>query len=264
MGGGVMQELTMPINLHNGQETGLLFIHGFTATPSELLPVARLLHEKGIDVYGPLLPGHGTSKEDLNQKTWADWYRVVTESITRLRLEHQWLFIAGLSMGGLLALLAAAEQKDLDGVIVINAPIFYYPAYVNEWTLRLLRKIRSYWPKEKKELENRFSYTHYPVEALLSMELMRKRVKAKLKEISIPAMVVQSGRDNDVPVKSTDYIARALKIPREQVVFLPNSHHVATMAAEKEQLAARMLSFMENIRRTQAGMFNEKNEQSSQ
>ena len=56
-----------------GGPTGILLVHGFTATPAEVRLLAKILHERGFTVAGPLLPGHGTKPEDLNRVRWQDW-----------------------------------------------------------------------------------------------------------------------------------------------------------------------------------------------
>ena len=47
--------------LSGSNNIAMLFIHGFTASPSEIYPVAKLVHQAtGITVSGVLLPGHGS------------------------------------------------------------------------------------------------------------------------------------------------------------------------------------------------------------
>ncbi len=55
--------------------TGVLLVHGYTATTSEVQPLARILNSEGYSVAGPLLPGHHTTPRELNQVKWQDWIR---------------------------------------------------------------------------------------------------------------------------------------------------------------------------------------------
>ena len=57
----------------SGSRTGCLLLHGFTSTPAELRPLGEALHRAGYTVHAPLLPGHGTSPEDLLHITYCDW-----------------------------------------------------------------------------------------------------------------------------------------------------------------------------------------------
>lgn len=239
--------LARPFQFINNHETGLLFIHGFTASPSELLPTAQLLHEKGIDVYGPLLPGHGTTVKQLEATTWQDWYRCVKENVTQLLPNYQRLFIAGLSMGGLLALLAAVEIAELAGVIAINAPIYYKNRFINQWSIGFLRRFRTSWPKKEGNLAGRFAYSGYPLQAFYSMQQLRKLVMMKIEEVSIPAMIVQSEQDEVIRAKSAAYVARALNIPINRMLVLSDSYHIATMGSEKDKLTEQMASFIQEV-----------------
>src|SRR5579859_1859428 len=83
---------------------GVLLCHGFTGSPQSLRPWARHLAEAGFRVSLPLLPGHGTRWKDLQSTTWQDWYAEVDKALRVLREDCDSVFVAGLSMGGGLAL----------------------------------------------------------------------------------------------------------------------------------------------------------------
>ena len=48
-----------------GNNTGILLSHGYTATTAEVRPLAETLYRQGYTVAGPLLPGHGTDPKDM-------------------------------------------------------------------------------------------------------------------------------------------------------------------------------------------------------
>ncbi len=54
-------------------KVSFLLIHGFTASPWEMKDLGEYLYEKGYNVYGMLLEGHGTKEEDLLKLKWEDW-----------------------------------------------------------------------------------------------------------------------------------------------------------------------------------------------
>ncbi|CAM5399485.1 hypothetical protein SGRIM128S_09027 [Streptomyces griseomycini] len=69
----------------------------------------------------PLLPGHGTHWKDLRVTGWQDWYAEVDRELRLLRDRSARVFVAGLSMGGALALRLAALHGDaVSGVVVVN------------------------------------------------------------------------------------------------------------------------------------------------
>ncbi|MDQ6716069.1 MAG: alpha/beta fold hydrolase, partial [Actinomycetota bacterium] len=95
---------------HDGSDTGVLLVHGYTGSPQGLRPWAEHLAAEGYTVRLPLLPGHGTTWKDLNRTRWTDWYAEVERTFDELRSRCTHVVVAGLSMGGLLATKLALEQ----------------------------------------------------------------------------------------------------------------------------------------------------------
>ena len=93
-----------------GGSTGVLLIHGFTGLPAELVMMGRYLQQRGCTVLGVRLAGHGTTVEDMSHMTAEDWLDSVRDGYAVLRGSCEHIFVAGHSMGGLLALLLAAEK----------------------------------------------------------------------------------------------------------------------------------------------------------
>ena len=48
-----------------GGSMGVLLIHGFTGAPTEMRLLGGFLHQNGLTVSAPLLPGHGTTVENV-------------------------------------------------------------------------------------------------------------------------------------------------------------------------------------------------------
>ncbi|HEY4956214.1 MAG TPA: alpha/beta fold hydrolase, partial [Caldimonas sp.] len=100
-----------------GGRAGVLLVHGLTGTPTEMRFVARGLHDAGFTVNAVQLAGHCGSADDLLATGWRDWYRSVEAAALELRAQVDHLFVAGLSMGALLALKLAVERPgDVAGV----------------------------------------------------------------------------------------------------------------------------------------------------
>ena len=239
-----------PIFLSGSQKTALLFIHGFTASPSELYPTAHLIHEiSGCTLSAPLLPGHGSSPRLLNQSNWEEWYNAVEKELDFLMENYQRVFIGGLSMGGLLALHAGSSIKGLQGVISINAPVF------NRFPLLtaaspLIGRIRPYYPKKdgpnqrRLKQEGRFAYNVIPVRAFQSLMNLRNTVMEEADEINLPVLLIQSLQDKSVHPRSVYYLQE--KIKHTQLIELHYSEHVATMGGEKEKIARAIIDFINN------------------
>lgn len=96
-----------------GGNVGVLLIHGFTASPTQLRLVGNFLHDRGLTVVAPLLPGHGTTVSDLSQQRWQNWTQHVDLAFADLKSRCKTVFVAGISLGSLLALHIAAEYSPL-------------------------------------------------------------------------------------------------------------------------------------------------------
>lgn len=239
-----------PFFLAGKKDTALLFLHGFTASPSEVLPTAQILHEeRGFTVSGILLPGHGSHPRFLSQTTWQDWYKAVEEEVLYLAGNYENVYIAGLSMGGLLSLHAAFSRPELRGAITINAPLYNrYP--VLTFFAPLIQLIKPYFPKKMdqkmRELKKRgrFAYDCNPVKAFRSMQELKNLVMKELPLIEIPLLAMQSVYDEAVDVKSLHFILEKAKKAKVKGVKLYHSGHIATME-EPAAIAEEIIGFID-------------------
>ena len=112
-------------------------IHGVTGTPVEMSYVARKLSRKnGWDVYATTLPGHCTRLRDLVKTNEQDWRAHVERQLAFAREHYEYVFVAGLSAGALLAL-DASTVVPVDGVGVLS-PTFVYDGWNTPWSHALL------------------------------------------------------------------------------------------------------------------------------
>lgn len=240
-----------PFILKGNNNVAVLFIHGFTASPSELYPTAWLLHEKsGCTVSGPLLPGHGSSPESLNRTDPREWCRAVEQELLALQQNYDQIIVAGLSMGGLLALYSGIQMPGLKGVVSINAPVIIRSP-IFEIMAPLLQLIKPYWPKINREQflklkkKGRYDYDCIPVKAFRKMLQLRKEVINQMEKLKLPLLIMQSVNDESVNPRSASYLASLAKNAKaKQVVELKVSKHVATMGREKELIAREMIEFI--------------------
>ena len=119
---GVSDQDNLPFMLcPPGAKTAVLLIHGFTATPWEMRPLADFLADAGIASLAVRLPGHGTSPEDLAVRRWEEWRNATIEGYQILSKDFQTVYGMGMSTGCLL-LLSIAEVKPLNGLVLIPIP----------------------------------------------------------------------------------------------------------------------------------------------
>lgn len=79
-------------------------------------------NENGYTIYAPLLSGHGTNLRNMRKSCAREWIDDALKAYDRLTAAGcEKIYVAGLSMGGLLAAIVASERR-VDGVIMICAP----------------------------------------------------------------------------------------------------------------------------------------------
>ena len=78
------------------------------------------LADAGYRVSLPRLPGHGTVWQEMALTSWQDWYDRVDAEYRALSSECERVFVAGLSMGGALALRLAEQHPDVAGLMLVN------------------------------------------------------------------------------------------------------------------------------------------------
>ncbi len=99
------------IDLQEEGSDGVLLLHGFGDTPQTLSLLASRLHKCGYGVLVPLLPGHGRTMEAFTRSRADEWIDAARNSLLEMRDRSKAVSVVGLSMGGALAVLLAAEFR---------------------------------------------------------------------------------------------------------------------------------------------------------
>ena len=134
---GMVDRQETDIALHTESNVLVYLIHGVTGTPAEMSYLARKLARKnGWDVYVPTLPGHCTRLRDLVKTTEQDWRTHVQRQLAYIRERYEYVFVAGLSAGALVALDASTAVR-VDGVGVFS-PTFVYDGWNTPWSNAIL------------------------------------------------------------------------------------------------------------------------------
>ncbi|TCW39076.1 carboxylesterase [Laceyella sacchari] len=229
-----------------GGKTGILLIHGFTGTPSELRPMGQYFKDRGYTVHAPLLAGHGTSPEEMEQTGWRDWWQSAVDAYDRMRAEPlEKLYVAGLSMGGCLSL-ALAAQKPVDGVIPMCAPI-----YIRDRRAFLARVVAPFY-RYKKRSSHRdphieahlCPYDRTPVRCVAELTRLIRHVKSMLADVKVPALIVQAGKDELILEKSADYIYEHISSTDKEISWYERSTHIITVDRERNELFKEIEQFI--------------------
>ena len=117
-----------PIALDGSETHAALLIHGFGDTPQTVEGLAAYLHgNHGWTVRAPLLPGHGRGLADFDAYGSDAWREAVHQAYASLKAQYETVVMVGLSMGGALATLEAANDPSLPALVLL-APYLTAPA----------------------------------------------------------------------------------------------------------------------------------------
>lgn len=227
-----------------GNNTGIMLIHGFTGTPSEVRYMGEYLRNKGYTVKGILLRGHGTTPEDMKKCGYRDWIRGAVEGYKALKQECDEVFAVGLSMGGLLALYLA-RNYDVRGVAALSAPIRIHGRLAALSFVERHFKTYILRNPEKKDI-NIISYDKSPIISVHNLFKLIRYVKANLRYIEKPVLVMQSYADRTVSPMSANIIYNNIGSKDKSIIYLRNSGHVITCDEEKEQVFEEVYNFIRN------------------
>ena len=222
---------------------GALLLHGLTGSTQSVAGLKDALEAAGFEVEAPLLPGHGTTPEDLAGCGWDDWAAAAEEAYRRLDRPAA---AVGLSVGGALAASVAAAHREVAGLAVVN-PLVDPPARSFQELLQsLLDAGERFLPGVGGDIADpdarEAAYDRMPVAALLSMSRGLEELGTRLGEVRCPVLILTSRHDHVVPTVSCDVLAGAVSVPVERV-WLENSRHVETLDLDREELERQIIDF---------------------
>lgn len=235
-----------PFLLPGGQH-GVLLIHGFTGSPAEMRLLGQRLNEQGYTVLAPRLCGHGTSPEEMSKTNWENWYHSVCDGYYFLQGLCRKVSVAGLSMGGLLALQLSIDYP-IKNVISLSAPI-----EIADERLALLPDLQAsaghFAPKRRRKIAGlpacySIAYGKIPLPCIHSLLSLIKLVKGNLGKVNKPLLVMQSYNDHTVVPDSAQYIYDRAGSTDKKIVWLKQTGHLVTIDIEREAVFKEITAFL--------------------
>ncbi len=270
------------LKLPEGSRVGALLIHGLTGMPNEMKPLAQTLEQSGFTVEVPMLAGHGAGHEELLDTRWTDWLNTVRQSLNKLYQTCDKVIVGGLSMGGLLAVLIAAENAKVAGVIALS-PTIRYDGRNASWKQIFLPLCdlhygffgrNFFWTEDPpfglrderlqkiilKQLESakngdKTDYGQFRTYAgsLRELHHLLKVVKKQAPEIKCPVLIMHSKEDSVTGPYNPETLYSWLTGTQDKsIIWLEGCDHVVTLDLKKEEVAFHCTKFALQVTTAQA------------
>jgi carboxylesterase len=216
--------------------------------------LSEALADAGFAVELPRLPGHGTSMDDLVETGWDDWLTEAERALGALqaRTPGGRVVVVGLSMGGALTAAIAEGHPELAGIVLINAPVAA-PTELAEAVEGMLSGGVEVTDGIGGDIADpdadEASYDGMALRPLLTMIMAGQDVRARLPEVTVPALIITSKQDHVVNPGDSDILAAELGGSVERI-WLEKSFHVATLDYDRAEVESAAVAF---VRRVTAG-----------
>ncbi|HNS52507.1 MAG TPA: alpha/beta fold hydrolase [Anaerolineae bacterium] len=229
-----------PYSADSGQ-VGALLIHGFTGAVAETRPMGEYLAARGLSVRCPLLPGHGTSAEDLTRIGWRAWAAAVEAALHELQGRCEAVFVGGLSLGSLLALWLGACHAEISG-LVLMAPAVQVQNRLMPLSV-VLRHVLKYRPGEPEgdtdlcdaaARQRVWCYDRTPLWGAAEVYLLQRRVRKALPTIRQPILLFQGRRDATLKPTAAQAVYDGVASRDKTLVWLKESGHNLLADGERE------------------------------
>lgn len=239
--------------LFPGDRTGCLLVHGFTGTPKEMRWLGEYLAGQGRTVLGVRLAGHATRPEDMIRARWPDWLASVEDGWHILSGCTDQIFLMGLSMGGILSLLFAA-QHPVAGVVAMSTP-HHLPNDPRLKIVKPLSLIKPFMAKgpedwfDQEALRQHTSYPSMPTRAIAELNGLLAEMRLALPRVTAPVFLVNSKQDQAVKPedKHLEHIYAELGSQNKRILWIENSGHVITRDAQRQQVFEAVSGFVDSL-----------------
>jgi esterase/lipase len=244
---------------------GVVLIHSYLAVPEEVRALAQFLRRRGVWVYAPRLPGHGTSAEDLATRKHEEWRETVENGFALLSTLCDRVAVGGMAVGGNLALDLASRVESLAGVFAVCPPYTlgdysnsFMPA--NDVWNKLLNKMK----KETRNIDFlefssdnlSINYPLNPVTGVKEVGDLLESLAKRYSAIRQPALIVQADRDPVVHPRGSRQLFDLLGSRDKEYCLLSYGRHVLVNGDNKERVFRKIGEFVDHISRRQGADSN--------
>ncbi len=238
-----------------GAAMGVVLLHGFGDTPQTVASLARALRDRGFDVDAPLLPGHGRTLQEFAKSKASGWLVEARRAHASMRARHARVALVGLSLGGALAAIVAADDPEL-AALVLLAPYLDTPPWLRMLT-RAAPAIGVVLPYVGGDGSQSIHDPAARAEALaygattpqLVRELIRAAddARAALPRVTAPTLYVQSREDNRITPEVAARAFASIGASTKHLEMLSGCGHVLTVDYCRERVARLVIEWLAGV-----------------
>jgi carboxylesterase len=180
----------------------------------------------------------------MNASSHHHWVDHARAELFAMRARYQWAAIGGLSMGGTIAAILAAEVRDLPSLVLI-APYLSMPRY-----LRWLSATSAPWSGvvgpiratsdrsilDPSERGLNLAYSSVTARSVRELSLLVHDARESLGRITAPTLLIQSERDNRLSVGAARRSFAELRMKSKRLVLTREGGHVITVDYGRERV----------------------------
>jgi carboxylesterase len=218
--------------------------------------MGEYFNQQGYTSLGVRLAGHATIPEDMIRSNYTDWIASVEDGYDLLRGISNNIFLAGLSMGGTLALLMST-RLEVKGVVAMSTP-YKLPDDPRLRHIEWISKIVSFMPKSDEEpganwfdeesWKEHVSYPQNPVRSIGELNKLLGELRAVLPQVNVPVLLMHSRDDRYVLPENMEMIYADLAGTSDKTKLdITGSGHVLTRDASRQQVFESALEFIRRV-----------------
>ena len=219
----------------------VILCHGMESSKEseKLVTLSRRLSERGILALRFDFAGSGGSEGKFEEMTYSgevEDLRAAYDFV--LRYKPKKIGVLGSSMGGTVALLFAAEEKNVAALVTIAAPV--HPERFSE---------RLSTPEETRQWRTRgfIEYHGRRLNVSLLHDLEVLDVPKAARKISCPVLVIHGDQDDIVPVEEGHELFAALAGPKRLCIIEGSGHRLTEPAYLQKALAESIDWLTQNL-----------------
>jgi carboxylesterase len=241
-----------PIVRDGSMGRAVLLLHGFGDTPQTLRYVADALVSAGYTVRAPLLPGHGRTLSDFSATRAREWIAAARDAYAELSATFGPTPVVGLSMGGALGIVLAAETPTMPALALV-APYVSIPRRARSvarfhplWEL-VTPYFRSGGERSILDPVERAKALGYGVltpRLLFELSRVVRRVQVSLPRVRVPTLVIHGLNDERIPPDAAAREYARLGATEKELVWMESGGHVLTVDYGRDRVIELIIDWL--------------------